>query len=66
MFASRGFFKVFEYVGMFVSLCVLVNPNGFANVMGIISHTSKLIYQIRFKLFRNRVFKTKTILDFIW
>ena len=40
---------MFEYVGMFVSLCVLINQSGevmsgFANVTGITSHTSKLIY----------------------
>ena len=75
-FASRGFLKVFEYVGMFVSLCVLINPSGemtsgemtsgFANVTGIKSRISKLIYHIRFKVSRNRVFKTKKILNFVW
>ena len=61
---------MFEYVGMFVSLRVLIDPSGektsgFANVTGITSRTSKLMYHIRFKLSRNRVFKTKKILNFI-
>ena len=42
---------MFEYVGMFVSLCVLINPSGemtsgFANVTGITTRTSKLIYHL--------------------